>query len=105
MKMPPRVGQEVSRSVETQSQDKTRVYNKLPPIESLVEGETIVYNKDKYVRENGSLRRFKSTDSFDHAEVVELIDMGGLTTALYQAEIAAKLKELITALKTEGVIK
>ena len=63
MKMPPRVAQEVSRSLETQSQDKIRVYDKLPPIESLVEGETIIFNKDKYVRENGSLRRFKSTSN------------------------------------------
>ena len=98
MKMPPRVGQEVSRSVETQSQDKTRVYNKLPPIESLVEGETIVYNKDKYIRENGSLRRYKSTDSYETV-------VSDVASNAAPDDVRDSLIELITALKTEGVIK
>jgi len=98
MKMPPRVGQEVSRSVETQSQDKIRVYNKLPPIESLVEGETIVYNKDKYIRENGSLRRYKSTDSYETV-------VSDVASNAAPDDVRDSLIELITALKTEGVIK
>ena len=98
MKMPPRVGQEVSRSIETQSQDKIRVYNKLPPIESLVEGETIVYNKDKYIRENGSLRRYKSTDSYETV-------VSDVASNAVPDDVRDSLIELITALKTEGVIK
>lgn len=97
MKMPPRVAQEVSRSIE-QAQGKTKILNKLPPVQTLAEGETIIYNKDTYVRENGSLRRYKSTDSF--TTIVSDIDSGANATAVRDSLIG-----LITALKTEGVIK
>ena len=97
MKMPPRVGQEVSRSVE-QAQGKTKILNKLPPVQTLAEGETIIYNKNTYIRENGSLRRYKSTDSYETV-------VSDVASNAVPDDVRDSLIELITALKTEGVIK
>ena len=104
MKLPKETSKALRTSLEDRSQPKAETRteistSKAPDIKTLDDGQMVVNSGSGYIRSRTKMNRMLMVDT---ASVTKVTDA---TTTATTSELASKLNEIITALKTIGAIE